>query len=144
MDRFGRHFYPTVHTHLSEGGATGKQSRRGAGNPPVAQTSADLDPHDIDSYLTASYWLRTSLNRPQEAEQFLREGLRANPDSYEILLELGRVFAYSLKNNFVARNIFDLARQKWQRQEAAGKKPEAHAYEEILVNWSRPTARKAI
>jgi hypothetical protein len=133
FDWFGRHFYPTVHTHLSEGGANGKQK---AGTVreilPWLKLSADMDPHELETYLTASYWLRTSLNKPAEAEQFLRQGLLANPDSYEILLELGRVYLYSRKNSFVARNIFDLARQKWRRQEAAGKKPDARTYEEIL------------
>jgi len=124
LDRFGRHFYPVIHTHLHGGNEREML--------PWLRLSADMDPHEIDTYLTASYWLRATLNKPDEAEHFLREGLRANPDSYEILLELGRVYAYNRRNNFVARNIFELARQKWVRQEAAGKKPDAHAYEEIL------------
>jgi hypothetical protein len=82
--------------------------------------------------LTASYWLRTSLNQPKEAEQFLREGQQANPDSYAILLELGRIYARNWKKPQVARNIFILAREKWRKQDAAGNSPDAHAYEEIL------------
>jgi|ERR1700722_562320 len=124
IERFGRHFYPTVHTHLH--GGTEREML------PWLKLSADLDPHELDAYLTASYWLRTSLNKPDEAEQFLREGLRANPDSYEILLELGRVYLYNRTNTFVARNIFMLARQKWRKQDAAKAKPDPHAYEEIL------------
>ena len=84
IDRFGRHFYPTVHTHLT----------RAAGNEreilPWLKLAAELEPHEVETYVTAAYWLRTSLNKPAEAEQFLRQGLRANPDSYEILLELGQ------------------------------------------------------
>jgi tetratricopeptide (TPR) repeat protein len=124
IDRFGRNFYPVIHTHLRGGNEREML--------PWLKLSADMDPHEIDTYLTASYWLRTSLNKPEEAEQFLREGLRANPDSYEILLELGRVYFYNRKNNFVSRNIFVLARQKWLRQQAAGNKPDPHAFEEIL------------
>jgi tetratricopeptide (TPR) repeat protein len=124
FDRFGRHFYPVVHTHLHGGNEREML--------PWLKLSAELDPHETATYLTASYWLRTSLNKPDEAVQFLREGLRANPDSYEILLELGRVYFYNWKNNFVARNLFVLASQKWRRQEIAGKKPDPHAYEEIL------------
>ena len=105
---------------------------------PWLKLSADMDPHEIATYLTASYWLRTSLGQPAEAEQFLREGLRANPDSYEILLELGRVYFYNRTNNFVARNIFVLARKNWRRQETAGKKPDAHSYEEILGEMVKP------
>jgi hypothetical protein len=124
LDRFGRNFYPVIHTHLHGGNEREML--------PWLKLSADLDPHEIATYLTASYWLRTSLKKPAEAEQFLREGLRANPDSYEILLELGRVYFYNRTNNFVARNIFALARKNWRRQEAAGKKPDPRAYEEIL------------
>jgi hypothetical protein len=124
IDRFGRHFYPTIHTHLHGGNEREML--------PWLKLAADLDPHEIDTYLTASYWLRTSLNQPDQAEQFLREGLRANPDSYEILLELGRVYLENRNNPRVARNIFALAQQKWNRQDAAGDKPDPHAYEEIL------------
>jgi tetratricopeptide (TPR) repeat protein len=72
------------------------------------------------------------LKRPEEAEQFLRQGLRANPDSYEIYLELGRVYFYNKREPSVGRNIFMLARDKWLKQQAAGDKPEAADYEEIL------------
>jgi len=124
IDRFGRHFYPTVHTHLHGGNEREML--------PWLKLSADLDPSEIDAYLTASYWLRTSLNKPDEAEQFLRKGLHSNPDSYALRLELGRVYLYSRKNPRVARNIFVQARQQWRKQDAAGNKPEPHAYEEIL------------
>jgi hypothetical protein len=99
---------------------------------PWLKLSAELDPHEIATYLTASYWLRTSLKKPKEAEQFLREGLRSNPDSYAILLELGRVYLDNWKNPSVARNILILAREKWRRLDAAGEKPDQHSYEEIL------------
>jgi tetratricopeptide (TPR) repeat protein len=91
-----------------------------------------MDPRRIDTYVTAAYWLRTRLHKPQEAERFLREGLRANPDSYEILLELGRVYFYNKEDPRVGRNIFVLARDKWLRQDAAGDKPDPGDYEEIL------------
>jgi hypothetical protein len=124
IDRFGRHFYPTQHTHLSGGNQREML--------PWLKLAADLDPHEIDAYLTASYWLRTSLNKPHEAEEFLRQGQRANPDSYQILLELGRIYFLNYSNTFVARNILMEARQKWRQQEAAKAKPDPNAYEEIL------------
>jgi hypothetical protein len=124
IERFGRHFYPTVHTHLHGGNEREIL--------PWLKLSADLDPHEIDTYLTASYWLRTSLNKPGEAELFLRKGQRANPDSYAIELELGRVYFYNYSKASVARNIFLQGRQKWRKQDADGAKPDPHAYEEIL------------
>jgi hypothetical protein len=124
IDRFGRHFYPTVHTHL-HGGDEREML-------PWLQLSADLDPQAIDAYVTASYWLRTSLNKPGEAEHFLRQGQLANPDSFEIQLELGRIYLNNYSNAFVARNILLQARQKWRKQDAAGAKPDPHTYEAIL------------
>jgi hypothetical protein len=124
IERFGRHFFPTVHTHLTNG----KEGEI----LPMLKISAMLDPKRIDTYVTASYWLRTTLNKPNEAEQFLRQGLRANPDSYEIYLELGRVYSYNRKNPRVGRNIFALARDKWLKEQAAGDKPDPADYEEIL------------
>jgi tetratricopeptide (TPR) repeat protein len=124
IERFGRHFYPTVHTHLSNGNEREIL--------PFLKLSAEMDPRRIDTYVTAAYWLRTRLHKPQEAERFLREGLRANPDSYEILLELGRVYFYNKEDPRVGRNIFVLARDKWLRQDAAGDKPDPGDYEEIL------------
>jgi tetratricopeptide (TPR) repeat protein len=124
IERFGRHFFPTVHTHLSNGNEREIL--------PWLKLSADMDPKRIDTYVTAAYWLRTSLHNPDQAEQFLRQGLRANPDSYEILLELGRVYFYNKKEARVGRNIFSLARDKWLKQDAAGDKPDPGDYEEIL------------
>ena len=124
IERFGRHFFPTVHTHLNHGNEREIL--------PWLKISAELDPKRIDTYVTASYWLRTSLHKPDQAELFLRQGLRANPDSYEILLELGRVYFYNKKDPVVGRNIFMLARAKWLKQDAAGEKPDPADYEEIL------------
>ncbi len=37
IDAFGRQFFPSVHTHLSEGGANGKEGgQHGGGNPALA------------------------------------------------------------------------------------------------------------
>jgi tetratricopeptide (TPR) repeat protein len=129
IERFGRHFYPTVHTHLSNGNEREIL--------PFLKLSAEMDPKQIEAYVTAAYWLRTKLHKPEEAERFLRQGLAANPDSYEILLELGRVYFYSKKDARVAGNIFALGRDKWLKQEAAGEKPDPHDYEEILGEMLR-------
>ena len=51
-----------------------------------------------------------------EAEKFLRDGLRANPDSYEILFELGRLYYESEHDAARARNVWELALRRWQEQ----------------------------
>ena len=129
MERFGRHFIPTEHTHLA--------NVKVREILPWLRISAGLDPHRIQTYVTASYWLRTTLNQPDEAEQFLREGLRANPDSFEILIELGYILDGNRKNPRVARNVFDAALQKWKKQVAAGLEPTPKAQIEILDNLVR-------
>jgi tetratricopeptide (TPR) repeat protein len=124
IERFGRNFFPSVHTHLQ-----GDSARE---IMPWLKLSAEMDPHRINTYVTTSYWLRTRLDKADEAEQFLREGFRANPDSYEILLELGRVYFYNKKNPQVARSIWELALNKWRQQDQARENPDPHVQEEIL------------
>ncbi len=124
VDRFGRHFFPTEHTHLAN-----ENVREIL---PWLRLSADMDPHRIQTYLTASYWLRGTLNEPDEAARFLHEGLRANPDSFEILLELSYVYDMNKKNPRMARNVLEEALRKWKAQDAAGLEPSPKARVEIL------------
>lgn len=118
-------FIPTVHTHLDKPGAAREIM-------PWLKLSAELDPQKITTYVAASYWLRHDPAHADEAEPFLRQGLRANPDSYEILLELGRYYSENKKDAVRARNVWELAWAKWQKQEAAGKKPDELTGAEIV------------
>ncbi len=124
FEAFGRHFIPTVHTHL--------ETKNVREILPWLKLSAELDPNRIDTYVTASYWLRTRLTNYSQAEDFLRQGLRANPDSYEIYLELGRVYFSGAGNIVMARNLWEIGLRKWQEQEAAGKTPDPHVRDELL------------
>src|SRR5437588_5679833 len=100
IERFGRHFLITEHTHL-EGGKEREIL-------PWLKLSAELDPQRIDTYTVAAYWL-TRLNKPDDAEKFLREGLRNNPNSYELLFELGRLDYDTYHNAARARNVWQAA-----------------------------------
>jgi hypothetical protein len=125
IEKLGRNFFPTIHTHLDKPG----QARE---IMPWLKLSAELDPQKVNAYVTASYWLRHDPKHADEAEPFLREGLRANPDSYEILLELGKYYGENKKDPVRARNLFELAWAKWQQQKAAEKKPDELMGSEIL------------
>jgi tetratricopeptide (TPR) repeat protein len=70
----------------------------------------------------------------KEAEQFLREGLRANPASYEILYELGRLYDESYKEPTRARNVWELALRRWQEQQGSKPKPDLFSLSEISVH----------
>ena len=89
-----------------------------------------MDPQQIDTYTVASYWLRTTLNQPDEALAFLREGWRANPKSYEILYELGEVFYENRHDPARARNVWELGLRYWLEQDATNEVSVIRRYQE--------------
>jgi tetratricopeptide (TPR) repeat protein len=127
IDRFGRHFYSSRHSHLDKPGEAREIL-------PWLRISAELDPQRIDTYTVAAYWLREHLGKVDEAEQFLREGLRANPSSYEILFELGRLYSENRHNPALARNLWELAMRRWYEQDDADKEPDIDLFEQIVAN----------
>ena len=126
IDRFSRSFRVTEHTHLE-----GEKAREML---PWLKISAELDPKRVETYTVAAYWLRQNLGRDDEAEQFLREGLRANPDSYEILFDLGRLYYENRKDLVRARNLWELALRRWDRREQGKKEPDYVAFDKITMN----------
>jgi tetratricopeptide (TPR) repeat protein len=125
IERFGRHFVITDHTHL-EGNNKGEIL-------PWLRLSAELDPQKIENYTVAAYWLR-DLGKTKEAERFLREGLLKNPESYEILLELGRLYYEDKHDAAHARKIWELALRRWGEQAAVSKEPDLLKLDQIAVN----------
>ncbi|KAF0177844.1 MAG: Uncharacterized protein FD161_2288 [Limisphaerales bacterium] len=126
LERFGSHFYPAEHRHMEKFGDAREIL-------PWLRLSAELDPHRVDTYTVAAYWLRERLNKVNDAEAFLRDGLRANPGSYEILFELGRLYAENNRDVPRARAVLELAIEKWLRQEAGKPNPDELAYGHILA-----------
>lgn len=109
LDRFSRNFYPTRHVHLNEG-ADAREIL------PWIRMSAELDPERVATYTTAAFWLRRYMHKIDEAEHFLREGLRANPGNPEILFELGRLDDEDRHDLVRARNLYGLALREWQKK----------------------------
>ena len=126
IDAFGRNFRITKHTHLEHGNEREIL--------PWLRLAADMDPQMIDTYTVGAFYLREHLNRPQEAEAFLREGLRNNPDSCEILFELGRVYYESDHDPDRARNVWQLAVQKFIKLPSQTQKDDRITFEAITVN----------
>jgi hypothetical protein len=126
IESFGRRFYPSTHSHL-ENPEEAKEIL------PWLKISADLDPHRVETYTTAAFWLRARVGKAGEAEEFLREGLRANPDSYEILFELGKLYAENHHDPIHARNLWELALRRWNEQDQQQKEPNPVVYEEITT-----------
>jgi tetratricopeptide (TPR) repeat protein len=129
VDAFGRNFKITEHTHLEHG--------REREILPWLKLSAEMDPHLIETYTVAAYWLANHLHKVPEAEQFLREGLRENPTSYEILFALGRIYYEQYHDALRARNVWELALKRWREQESTKANPDKFAFEEIAVNLGR-------
>ena len=128
IERFGRHFTINHHTHLE-----GNNEREIL---PWLKLSAELDPQKIETYTVAAYWLR-DLGKVKEAEEFLREGLRNNPDSYDILFELGRLYNENSHDSARARKVWELGLRKWTEQEAAKKNPDLLQLGRIAVFLAR-------
>lgn len=149
LERFSRHFYPTEHRHLGEphprhrarGAPSGAQDRSVAREErellPWLRLSASLDPHQPETYVVAAFWLRAKLNRVNEAEQFLREGLRANPGHPEILFELGRIAAECRKDPDRARHLWELAARHWVERQNQGTEADTLVYAQILGHLAK-------
>jgi len=128
VERFGRHFRVTKHTHLGQG-----QVREIL---PWLKLSAELDPERVETYTVTAYWL-VGLGKEKEAEEFLREGLRYNPDSYEILFALGKIYQKNLHDNDRAHNVWNVALKKWHKLEDGKQKPNLLLLDEISVNLAQ-------
>jgi tetratricopeptide (TPR) repeat protein len=126
MDAFTRHFFVSEHKHLTEKGTNAPKEIL-----PWIKLAAQLDPQKVESYTVGAYWLRT-LNKNDEAEQFLREGLRQNPRSYEIMLELGR--SYFERQDYVrARNVLEMAITCWREQENAKSEEQQNRFSAMQI-----------
>ena len=104
IDAFGRNFKITQHTHLENG-----HEREIL---PWLRLAAELDPQSIQTYTVGAFFLREHLTRTNEAEVFLREGLRNNPGNPELLYELGRIYEEALHDPSRARNVWELGVKK--------------------------------
>jgi tetratricopeptide (TPR) repeat protein len=128
IEAFRRHFTPSTHTHLDEGGAQGTNGvnldlgeKGGEVREilPWLKISAELDPNRIETYMVTAYWLRKKMGKVDEAEAFLREGLRANPNNPALLYELGRIYHEDRTNDAHAINLWELGVRKWDEQKTA-------------------------
>ena len=129
VDAFGRNFRITQHTHL--------ENHNEREILPWLRLAADLDPQKTEIYTVGAFFVREPLNRADQAEAFLREGLRNNPDSYEILFELGRVYHDAYHDLDRARNVWQLGVKKYVTAPADQQKEDKLIFEELAVNLAR-------
>jgi tetratricopeptide (TPR) repeat protein len=136
LDSFGRHFIPNRHTHLDEGGPTGDLSTSDNVREilPWLKLSAELDPENVQTYTVTAFWLRDRMHKVAEANQVLLEGLRNNPDSYEILFELGRLYDEDYHDANRARNVWEMALRKWAKLDPQAMKDNKLIFEKITTH----------
>jgi tetratricopeptide (TPR) repeat protein len=136
LDAFGRHFIPNRHTHLDEGGPSDDLSTSDNVREilPWLKLSARLDPDNVQTYTVTAYWLRLRMHKDKEAEQVLREGLRNNPQSYEILFELGRLYDESYHDTDRVRNVWELAVRYWSALDNDAKSENKLIFERITTH----------
>jgi len=149
IDSFSRNFFPSEHVHLGDeehDHAHGDHQEHdhhehAAGIEkeilPWLRLSTELDPGQVESYVVAAYWLREKLGRAEEAEQFLREGLRENPHSVELRYELGRLAFDARKDAPRARRLWERALADWDRQEPAKPEPDVFLRRNLLSQLAR-------
>lgn len=151
IDRFSRHFFPSMHTHLGEEecehckhGEAHEQHEKAVESGgleremlPWFKLAASLDPEQPQTYVVAAFWLSTKLEKVDEAEYFLREGLRANPGHYAILYELGRIAYKHRKQTARARNLWVLALENFQKADQATQDSELLMHCQILGSLAK-------
>ncbi|MGB8368742.1 MAG: tetratricopeptide repeat protein [Limisphaerales bacterium] len=137
IERLNRNFFPSYHTHLDQGGVDGEGETEVKEIMPWLKISAELDEHRIETYLVTAYWLRVRMFKVNEAEQFLRDGLHANPGNAALLFELGRLYFDSRNQPVQARNLYLAALDSWGRENSGNPEPDKFLLSHILSSLAK-------
>lgn len=79
--------------------------------------SVKLDPKNEKEYVIGGYWLGMRLNKIDEAIKFLHEGIKNNPESWDIYLMLGEIYLIALKDYQTARLYLEKAKDLAENKE---------------------------
>lgn len=79
---------------------------------PWLRLATDADPHNVEAWLVAAFWLETGMQRPDLAEQVLREAQRHNLGDYRVLLSRALLCIRSGRFGNAA-NLLDAAQTRW-------------------------------
>ena len=58
---------------------------------PWLRVTTEMDPNNVEAYLTTAYWLEESIRRPDVAEAVLREAQWNNPKDYRVINERAKM-----------------------------------------------------
>ena len=129
LEGFIRNFRITEHSHLEQG-----EEREVL---PWLRLAIELDPQAVETYAVTSFWLRKNLKRVEDAREILREGIRNNPKSFELLFAMGIIYQQDDKNDVKARNIWLAAKRFWEQQSSEAKQSSMDYYGKITVSLAR-------
>ncbi len=104
MQRLRADISPEAHRH-----AEGLDS---AEIVPWLRLATDADPHNVEAWLVAAFWLETGIQRADLAEQVLRDAQRYNPGDYRVLLDRARLYVRSGRFREAA-NVLEAALARW-------------------------------
>ena len=79
---------------------------------PWLRFTTEMDPNNVDAYLTTVYWLGGSIQRPDLAEAVLREAQMNNPKDYRVINERAKIF-FETGNDGKAAILLDAAIKLW-------------------------------
>ncbi len=143
IDRFGRHFYPSTHSHLDKPG-------QGQGNHAVAEAVRETGPEASGHIYTGGLLDEEEPGQIGGGGGVFTAGLEGESGSYEILFELGLLYYEDRHEPMRARNLWEAALRRWRRRgyggQKAGSKSIATRYWPIWRKWrkSREMRAKAI
>lgn len=103
--RLGQAIAPAGHVHLQAAGVNELV--------PWLYLATRADPHNVEAYVVAAFWLAGDGGRPELAGRVLDEARANNPKDYRIYLEKGRL---ELKKGAAAEaaRMFDAAIRLWE------------------------------
>ena len=89
------------HRHLAE--------ERSVEMLPWVVAASRTSPHNIQSYQIGSYILNRMTDKSQEAINFLKKGIKNNPDNSELEISLAEIYCNTLHDRETAAGHFELA-----------------------------------
>jgi len=99
--RLGEMMHITEHIHLH-----GEEEKELL---PWFYYAVRLNPENINAYVIGGYWIGQRLNRTEEAIKFLEEGIRHNPNSWQVYAGLGEIYFIAKKDYRQALTSFQKA-----------------------------------
>ncbi len=107
FSRWWRELSPQAHVHSESTGVYELM--------PWFRFATQMDPHNVEAYLTAAYWLAGEGGRPDLAETILVEAQQNNPLDYRILQEKGRLLMKDHRD-IAASKALDFGLKLWPGQ----------------------------